>query len=64
MAVLFDGWMSDIWEVRDEQPIHPTSTHPCTKRAAGTQVREGVKLSSMFVSEYVLINISTVDSAM
>ena len=25
----FHGWMSDIWAARDEQPIRPTTTHPC-----------------------------------
>jgi uncharacterized membrane protein YbhN (UPF0104 family) len=36
--VSFDGWMLDILVVRDEQPIHTTSTHPYITRAAGTQV--------------------------
>ena len=33
----FDGWMSDIWDTRHEQPIHLTSTQPCITRAAGMQ---------------------------
>jgi hypothetical protein len=32
-----DWWMSAEWAARDEQPILPTSTNPCIKRAAGTQ---------------------------
>ena len=37
-----DGWMLDGWAVRDEEPIHPTSAHPCIIGTAGIQgVKEG-----------------------
>jgi hypothetical protein len=25
--VSLDGWMWDVWAAREDQPIHPTSTH-------------------------------------
>ena len=34
--VSFDRWMSDIWAVMDEQPIHLIYTHHCITRTAGT----------------------------
>ena len=35
-----DGWVSDVWTVREKEPIHLTSTHPYTSGKSGTQ---GVK---------------------
>jgi hypothetical protein len=39
--VSFDGWISEVWPVRDEKSRHPSSTDPYITIAAGTQ---GVKL--------------------
>ena len=32
-----DGWMLEVWAVRGEQRLHPTSIRPCITRTAGTQ---------------------------
>ena len=40
-----DGWMSDVVATRDEQPIRPTSTHPCITETAGIP-----RVNSMTVS--------------
>jgi hypothetical protein len=32
-----DGSMSDVWVATDEQPIHPTYTHPCSTGTPGAQ---------------------------
>ena len=40
----FDGLMSDVWAVRNEQPIFSTSTHPCMTRSRWLS---GVKPASL-----------------
>ena len=52
--VLFEGSMADLWVVRDEQPIHLTST-PQHTGAVGTQ---GVKdLVTQIIKQFFNVDI-------